>query len=68
MGFLFIFACEKELTSGLNRYRHQLEAFVDKVRGREPKVWVSAEDSIETIHWVEEIYAKVRRCCLEDLS
>lgn len=41
------------------RYRHQLEAFVDKVRGREPKAWVSADDSAENMHWIEQMYAKV---------
>src|SRR5262249_51448694 len=40
-------------------FRYQLEAFVDKVRNRTPHTWVTAEDSIANIRWIEEIYAKV---------
>jgi hypothetical protein len=42
-------------------YRHQLEAFVDKVRGREPQHWVSGEDSVANLHWIEQIYHKVSK-------
>jgi predicted dehydrogenase len=42
-------------------YRYQLEAFIDKVKGRTPQTWVSAEDSVTNIKWVEEVYAKVGR-------
>jgi len=40
-------------------YRYQLEAFVDKVKGRTPQAWITPEDSIQNIQWIEEIYAKV---------
>jgi len=39
-------------------YRYQLEAFVDKLKGRTPQTWVSAEDSVANIHWIEQVYAK----------
>ena len=44
-------------------YRHQLEAFVDKVRGRAPQTWVSREDSIQNMFWIEKIYEEVCVCC-----
>ncbi|KAH7885240.1 NAD(P)-binding protein [Phlebopus sp. FC_14] len=37
-------------------YRYQLEAFVDKVRGRTPQTWMSSEDSIANMEWIEKIY------------
>ncbi|EGN91588.1 hypothetical protein SERLA73DRAFT_148399 [Serpula lacrymans var. lacrymans S7.3] len=37
-------------------YRYQLEAFVDKVRGREPQAWRSAEDSIDTMRIIDTMY------------
>ncbi|KAH7927754.1 NAD(P)-binding protein [Leucogyrophana mollusca] len=37
-------------------YRHQLEAFVDKLRGREPQTWVDREDSTSNMVWIEKIY------------
>ena len=40
-------------------YRYQLEAFVDRVRGRDPQTWISGEDSIEQMAAVEKIYEKV---------
>jgi len=39
-------------------YRHQLEVFVDKIRGREPASWMSAEDSIAQMEAVDKIYEK----------
>ncbi|KAI0344543.1 NAD(P)-binding protein [Trametopsis cervina] len=39
-------------------YRYQLEAFVDRVRGREPACWVTPEDSVNTMEWVERVYEK----------
>jgi len=39
-------------------YRYQLEAFIDKVRGREPHAWVTEEDSIGNLEWVEKVYEK----------
>ncbi|KAG5634295.1 hypothetical protein H0H81_002506 [Sphagnurus paluster] len=40
-------------------YRYQLEAFVDRVKGRTPQTWVDRDDSIANMHWIEEVYAKV---------
>ncbi|KXN91300.1 hypothetical protein AN958_01274 [Leucoagaricus sp. SymC.cos] len=40
-------------------YRYQLEAFVDKVRGRKPQEWLSAEDSIHEMRVIDTIYTKV---------
>ena len=45
-----IFACS---------YRYQLEAFVDKVKGREPPVWLTEEDSVSNLEWIEKVYEKV---------
>jgi predicted dehydrogenase len=45
-------------------YRYQLEAFVDKVKGRTPQTWITAEDSVENMKWIEEIYSKVCRSAL----
>lgn len=42
-------------------WRHQLEALVDKVRGREPETWLTKEDSVQTMVWIEKVYEKVRR-------
>ncbi|KAF9475208.1 NAD(P)-binding protein [Pholiota conissans] len=39
-------------------YRHQLEALVDKIRNREPETWLTKEDSVQTMDWIEKIYAK----------
>jgi len=39
-------------------YRYQLEAFVDRVRGRAPQTWVSREDSVANMEWIEKIYEK----------
>jgi hypothetical protein len=39
-------------------YRYQLEALVDKIRGREPKTWLTKEDSVATMEWIERIYEK----------
>ncbi|KAH0582811.1 hypothetical protein H2248_010719 [Termitomyces sp. 'cryptogamus'] len=40
-------------------YRFQLEAFVDRIKGRTPQTWVDKDDSIANMHWIEQIYAKV---------
>ncbi|WEW61792.1 hypothetical protein PRK78_007288 [Emydomyces testavorans] len=37
-------------------YRWQLEAFVDKVRGKEPPCWVAGEDSIAQMETIDAIY------------
>lgn len=39
-------------------YRWQLEAFVSKVRGREPACWVSNEESIVQMETIDMIYEK----------
>jgi len=39
-------------------YRYQLGALVDKIRGREPKTWLTKEDSVATMEWIEKIYEK----------
>lgn len=44
----------------VHRYRYQLEAFVDKVKGRTPQTWVTAEDSIANMEAIEKVYEKVR--------
>ncbi|EGN98488.1 hypothetical protein SERLA73DRAFT_183526 [Serpula lacrymans var. lacrymans S7.3] len=49
---------EKKGEEWWSTYRYQLEAFVDKVRGREPQTWVSREDSIANMEWIEKIYEK----------
>ncbi|KAJ7739835.1 hypothetical protein B0H16DRAFT_1274942, partial [Mycena metata] len=40
-------------------YRYQLEAFVNKVKGRPTHAWVTKEDSIENMEVIESVYAKV---------
>ncbi|KIP11535.1 hypothetical protein PHLGIDRAFT_124697 [Phlebiopsis gigantea 11061_1 CR5-6] len=37
-------------------YRYQLEAFVDKLKGRTPATWISAEDSIANMTWIDNVY------------
>ncbi|KAI0635938.1 NAD-P-binding protein [Trametes polyzona] len=39
-------------------YRYQLEAFVDKVRGRTPWAWIDPQTTITQIETLERIYAK----------
>jgi len=39
-------------------YRYQLEAFVDKVKGREPHSWLPGDDSIINMQVIEDVYAK----------
>ena len=39
-------------------YRYQLEAFVDRVRGREPVFWVDNEDSVMQMRTIDEVYRK----------
>ncbi|KAL1719087.1 hypothetical protein EV715DRAFT_272898 [Schizophyllum commune] len=39
-------------------YRYQLEAFVDALKGRKPAHWISKEDSISNLTWIEEVYKK----------
>ena len=42
-------------------YRYQLEAFVDRVKGRTPQTWVDMQDSVANMEWIEKVYAKVRQ-------
>ncbi|KAG7100108.1 hypothetical protein E1B28_001888 [Marasmius oreades] len=39
-------------------YRYQLEAFVDRLKGREPQTWVDKEDSVAMMEWIEKVYEK----------
>ena len=49
------------------RYRYQLEAFVDKVKGRTPtNGWLDAEDSVANMEWIEKVYEKV--CLMSSLA
>lgn len=43
-----------------DRYRYQLEAFIDMVRGRRPVTWLSEENSVADMEWIERVYEKVR--------
>jgi predicted dehydrogenase len=40
-------------------YRFQLEALVDRIRGREPEVWLEKQDSVDNMEWIEKVYEKV---------
>lgn len=44
-------------------YRHQLEALVDQVKGRTPNSWMTSEDSIANMEWIEKIYEAVCILC-----
>lgn len=44
---------------GGNRYRYQLEAFVDKVKGRTPQIWISEADSLANMKAIESVYENV---------
>lgn len=39
-------------------YRYQLEAFVNRIRGRNTHYWVTGEDSIKQMRMVDMAYAK----------
>lgn len=39
-------------------YRYQLEAFVDRVRGREPAHWITLEESIAQMETIDDVYRK----------
>ncbi|TFK74985.1 NAD(P)-binding protein [Pluteus cervinus] len=39
-------------------YRYQLEAFVDRVKGRTPQTWIEKDDSIANMEWIERVYEK----------
>jgi predicted dehydrogenase len=40
-------------------YRYQLEAFVDRLKGRTPQAWIDEKDSVANMEWIEKIYSKV---------
>lgn len=42
------------------RYRYQLEAFMDKIKGRDPQTWPPEDEAVKQLKWVENIYRKVR--------
>lgn len=44
-------------------WRFQLEAMVDRVRGRETNVWITKEDTITNMEWIEKVYEKVFHSC-----
>ncbi|CCM06726.1 uncharacterized protein FIBRA_09020 [Fibroporia radiculosa] len=37
-------------------YRYQLEAFVEKVRGRQPQWWPADDEAVRQLQWVENVY------------
>ena len=39
-------------------YRFQLEALVDRVRGRETDMWLTKEESVVVMEWIEKVYNK----------
>lgn len=43
-------------------YRYQFESFVDRLKGRTPQHWMSKEESVGNIEWIEKVYEKV--CCI----
>ena len=43
----------------MDRYRYQLEAFVDKVRGRTPWYWIEPATTVTEMESLERVYAKV---------
>lgn len=49
---------ESLLLRHANLPRYQLEAFVDKVKGRDPVHWVTPESSIAQMETIDAIYAK----------
>ncbi len=48
----------REESRGGARTVTQLEAFVDKVRGREPVHWVSHQDSVDQMRTIDMVYEK----------
>ncbi|KAI9459028.1 NAD-P-binding protein [Russula earlei] len=43
---------------GWTTYRYQLEAFIDKLRGRNPEHWYDGQDSIANMQWIDAIYTE----------
>ena len=48
-----------DVSGYVHRYRYQLEAFIDKLRGRDPEHWYEAQDSITNMQWIEAVYKEV---------
>lgn len=46
-------------------YRYQLEAFVDRVKGREAQTWLGRSDAVGNMEWIEKVYEKV--CLMENV-
>lgn len=44
--------------TGWSTYRWQLEAFVDAVKGTQPPVWVTNEESVDQMQTIDMIYQK----------
>lgn len=40
-------------------FRHQLEAFVEKINERPTRSWYGKEDSVDEIEWIQKVYEKV---------
>ena len=40
-------------------YRYMLESLIDKLDGKEPKTWISPEESITQMEWIDATYMKV---------
>ena len=49
------------------RYRYQLEAFVDKVRGRTPQYWTPQQDPINQMKTIDAVYEKASAMLLSCL-
>lgn len=39
-------------------YRYQLEAFVSKIRGEEPRHWIDLEESVAMMECIDRVYEK----------
>lgn len=56
---VLFFDHQRATTDASHSYRHMLECFVDRVKGRESRTWMSAEDSAANIEWINKVYEKV---------
>jgi predicted dehydrogenase len=39
-------------------YRYQMEAFVSKIKGEEPKHWIDLDESMATMETIDRVYEK----------
>ncbi|KAF8970151.1 NAD(P)-binding protein [Flammula alnicola] len=39
-------------------YRYMLESFIDKLDGKEPKTWITADESVTQMEWIDATYLK----------